>query len=284
MSPSSDIPFTFGVSEFTTWPLTFEEDVNLYSKLGVDTIEVCEFKLDRDRIDEQLATIGRAGLKISSAQPSTRTLFPSVSQPEPRSIDERMARFRNTIRDFGPFAAGVPFVTNTGIPPSGNIQHLLEVAVRQYGALADYAQEHGASIALEPLNASIMNLESAIWTIEQALSLIEAVDRRNFGICMDFWNVWQNADVESWIRTCGDRIFVVQASDWRTPRSDQDRLIPGQGEIPTDALMKAVRDAGFEGAYSVEIFSGNVPDSLWKREPGEVIKESRDGLQRAWIA
>jgi len=43
-------PYRFGVSEFTTWPWSFEEEVERYAQLGVDTIEVCEFKLEEERL------------------------------------------------------------------------------------------------------------------------------------------------------------------------------------------------------------------------------------------
>jgi sugar phosphate isomerase/epimerase len=173
-------------------------------------------------------------------------------------------------------------VTNTGIPPNGNIQHVLDTAVTEYRGLADFAQEHGARIALEPLNASIMNVESAIWTLGQAMRLVTAVDRENFGICLDTWNIWQNAAIEDEIAACGERIFVVQVSDWRTPRSFQDRLIVGAGEIPFPALLRAIHGSGFRGPYSVEIFSSGVPDPLWEADLARVITDSREGLERAW--
>jgi sugar phosphate isomerase/epimerase len=115
-------------------------------------------------------------------------------------------------------------------------------------------------VAFEPLNAAIMNVESAIWTLEQGLRLVEQVDRPSFGLCVDLWNIWQNAAVEEAIRACGDRIFVVQVSDWRTPRSFQDRLIVGQGAILLPPLLRAVHESGYRGPYVVEIFSGDVPD------------------------
>ena len=283
ISPISSPPtYQFGVSEFTTWPWSFEQDVERYARLGVDTIEVCEFKLDDTHLGEQLALIGRHNLAISSVQPSIRTLFPSQSQPEPRNVPDRMARFRRTIELFGELATGVPFVTNTGIPPNGNIQEVLDTAVREYRALADFADERGARVALEPLNASIMNVESAIWTLEQGMGIVEAVDRPNFGICLDVWNIWQNADIVEAIRATGDRIFVVQLSDWRTPRSYQDRLIVGQGEIPLPPLLRTIHESGYRGSYVVEIFSGGVPDSLWQGDLEQVIADSRDGLDRAW--
>jgi sugar phosphate isomerase/epimerase len=274
--------YAFGVSEFTTWPWTFEEDVDHYAALGVDAIEVCEFKLDASRVREQLSMAVERGLTISSVQPAVRTLFPSRSQPEPISVSERMALFRRTIERCGPHATKVPFVTNTGVPPNGNIEEVLDTAASEYRMVADAAEEHGARVALEPLNASIMNVESAIWTLRQGMRVVEAVDRHNFGICLDYWNIWQNDGIEQAIRDCGDRIFVVQCSDWRTPRSFQDRVVPGEGDIPLASLLQATIDAGYQAPYVVEIFSGDVCDSLWAGDLERVITDSRAGLDRAW--
>lgn len=279
---SSEPSYRYGVSEFTTWPWSFEQDVEGYARLGVDAIEVCEFKLNDGHIADQLSLIGRHGLDISSVQPSVRTLFPSQSQPEPKSIPERMQRYRQTIERFGELAGGTPFVTNTGNPPNGNIQEVLDTAAREYRSLAEFAAQHGARIALEPLNASICNVETAIWTLEQGMRVVEAVNRENFGICLDAWNIWQNAHLEDAIQACGDRIFVVQLSDWRTPRSYQDRLIVGQGEIPLAPMLRAIHRTGYQGPYVVELFSGDVPNSLWQGDLNRVIEESREGLNRAW--
>lgn len=277
-----DPSYQFSVSEFTTQPWSFEQDVEEYVRLGVDAMEVCEIKLDSARIGEQLGLITAHGLSISSVQPEIRTLFPSRSQPKPLRVSDRMARFRATIESFGGAASGLPFITNTGIPPNGNVQQVLDTARDEYRALADYAAGYGARVALEPLNASIANVETAIWTVEQAMRVIECVDRENFGLCLDFWNIWQNARIEEAIRNAGDRIFVVQVSDWRTPRSYEDRLIVGQGQIPFPPLLRAVRDSGCRGPYELEIFSNDVPDSLWEGDLRTVILESRQGLDRAW--
>jgi sugar phosphate isomerase/epimerase len=276
------LPFRFGVSQFTTWPWSFEQDVENYARLGVDSIEVCESKLDDDRAADQLSLIGQRGLEISSVQPAVRTLFPSQMQPEPENPPERMARFRRAIERISRFARGAPFVSNTGPPPNGNVRDVFDVAVREYRELADFAQEQGVSVALEPLDAVLMNVETAIWTLDQTMQIVTAVDRANFGVCVDTWNVWQNADVTGAIKACGDRIFVVQVSDWRTPRSYADRHIIGQGEIPIPTLIRAIHESGYRGAYTLEIFSQDVPNSLWDADLSRVIRENRAGLEEAW--
>ena len=276
--------YRFGVSEFTTAPWTFEQDLEYYAQQGVEAIEVCEFKLDERRRDEQLALIAPHGLMISSVQPNVRTLFPSQSQPEPRDPRERMALFYQTIQRFGVLAKGVPVVTNTGRPPGGNIQQVSEVAVEVYRYLADEAARSGARIALEPLNPSIMNVETAIWTIQQAFQIVTQVQRENFGLCIDSWNVWQHADLYEAITACGDRIFVVQLRDWRIPRSFQDRLSIGHGEIPFPAFLRAIHVSGFRGPYVLEIFSAKVPDSLWEGDLKQLIRDNRTNLDAMWQA
>lgn len=275
-------PFRFGVSQFTTWPWSFEQDVDNYARLGVDAIEVCESKLDDERFSDQLALIEQRGLTIGSFQPAVRTLFPSQLMPEPEDLGERVALFCRTIERAGRFARGIPFVSNTGPPPNGNIQEVFDVATREYRTLADFAQDHGARVALEPLSAALMNIESAIWTVEQAMRIVAAVNRDNFGICVDIWNIWQNTNVVEEIEACGDRIFIAQVSDWRTPRSFADRHIVGRGEIPLPPLLRAIHETGYRGAYMLEILSQDVPDSLWDADLPEVIRNSRIGLEKAW--
>lgn len=275
--------FRFGVSQFTSMPWSFEEDVENYATLGVEVIEICEEKLAEGRTTEQLALVVESGLAIGSVQPEVRTLIPSKTRPEPKEPGERASRFRRTLERFGEFAGGVPFVCNTGPPPGGNVLEVMEVVTQEGRALADCAAEYGASIALEPLSPVLMNVESAIWTLEQAMRLVAAVDRPNFGLCLDVWNVWQNPDIVGQILACGEGILVVHVSDWRTPRSFEDRHVVGTGEIPLADLIRAIQKTGFQGAYTLEIFSRDVPDSLW--EPNglaEVITESRDGLKRAF--
>ena len=275
-------PFPVSISEFTTQPWTFEQDVACYAELGITMIEVCEEKLDDHRYKEQMAMLADSGLSISAVQPLVRTFGSSQMQPEPKDLHERVSRLRSSIERLSPFAHECPFIINTGAPEKGDMDAMVKTTVGELQNLAGFAADYGISLALEPLNASSMNSESAIWTIAQALEIIDAVDRDNIGLCLDFWNIWQNANVEEEIRRSADRIFVLQVSDWRTPKSSGDRLVPGDGVIPLGKLLHIVHETKYKGACSVEIFSQDVPDSLYKTDLNEVIRRSRKGLEDAW--
>ncbi|MGI4789358.1 MAG: sugar phosphate isomerase/epimerase family protein [Janthinobacterium lividum] len=275
----------FGVSEFTTWPWSFEQDIEHYARLGVDAIEICEFKLSSDAVqaEEQMSLVRAAGLVVSSVQPRLHSLFPDAPRPEPKAPDARMALLRESIVRFGRLAPGTTLVTITGAAPAGNFRDAFEVAVREYTALADFAAAQGIKIALEPLNPILMNADTFLCSLPEALRIVHAVSRPNFGIWVDVWHVWQDAAAAEHIRACGDRIFGVHINDWHTPRCFGDRAVIGQGEIDLPPLLRAIHAAGYRGACTLELFSEDwLPDSLWRSDLDAVIQESRNAFQAAW--
>ncbi|AQS87690.1 4-hydroxyphenylpyruvate dioxygenase [Neoasaia chiangmaiensis NBRC 101099] len=276
------LPFLFGMNEFTTQPWRFEEDVARYPALGVEAIEVCEAKLDPARLDAQMKSVIDSGMRISAVQPKIRTFFGSRMAPEPHETEARVAALRDSIGRLAPYAPGTVFVVNTGASPEGDMRRVMDETIRHLRALCPFAAEQGVSIALEPLNPTSLNIESAIWTVGQAMDIVDGVGHSAMGLCLDLWNVWQNADLEAQIRRAGQKITVLQVSDWRTPHSFTDRLVPGQGDIPLGRLLRTTYAAGFRGACTVEIFSSNVPDSLYDGDLARLIQDSRVGLQAAW--
>ena len=279
-----DHTFRFGVSEFTTMPWTFAQDLAAYARLGVDAIEVVEAKLDPARLAEQFAAIRAAGLDVSAVQPKVRTFFASRMTPEPAALADRVAALRSSIERIAPYVPGVTFITNTGAHPRGDLAEAMRVCAEQLGELGRVAADHGVKLSLEPLNPTSVNVESAIWTVDQALDVIEASGSDHVGLCLDYWNIWQNAGLKAAIARAGPRIYTVQLSDWRTPRSFADRIVPGDGAIPLAELIAATRSAGYSGAWVVEIFSMDVADSLYDGDLDAVIAHSRQATLDAWSA
>lgn len=179
------MPFAFGVNGFTAMPWTFEQDVERYAELGVDVIEVCEAKLHGRRFAEQLALLADRGLAGGAVQPLVRAFFSSQMQPEPRGLDARAARLQQSIERIAPFVPGAAFVVNTGAPETGDVAGAVETTTGRLRDLAGLAPDRGVRIALEPLNATDMSLETTIWTVGQAVNIFDVVDRPNVGLCLD---------------------------------------------------------------------------------------------------
>ena len=276
--------YPFGVSQYTTKQWSFEEDIENYAALGVQAIEICEYKLDSNELRAQLALVTVKGLTVTSVQPSVHTVYPDSLFKTPADPKERMRLFRNAIETIGPYIpAGTPFVANTGVAPNGNMREAWDVTVRQMREICRVAAGYGMRIAMEPLNPVLMNENSFIWLIPQVLEMADEIGQENFGVCVDAWNDFHDPMVVEHLKQCGEKIFVVQVSDWHRPRTFADRAIVGRGKIDLPPLLRAIHDAGYRGAYTLEIFSDeSLLDSLWRAPADWVIQESRDGLDRAW--
>jgi sugar phosphate isomerase/epimerase len=272
----------FGISQFTTWPQTFEQDLRLYKDEGIPYIEVCEGKLDPKHPELQLERLKEMGLKVSSVQPRVHSLFPDPPRPEPKSPPERVARLKESIKLFGKYFPGTTLVTISGGAPNGDYALAYRTAAKEYKEVAKMAGDHGVRVALEPINAIHMNMDTFLCSIPHAMRVINDVDHPSFGLFVDVWHIWEDAGAVEQIKENGAKIFGVHIDDWKTPRAFGDRHLPGEGEIPLVKLLRAIRSTPYAGAYTLEIFSDlSLPDSLW-RDPAGTVRKGKAAFEKLW--
>ena len=274
---------SFGVSEFTTWPLAFEADLALYQECGVDAIELCEFKLaDGARGEDQFLELKDSGLRLASVQPRLHSLFPDAPRPEPVAPRERMTLLAATMSRIGKHFPGATLVSITGAAPRADFAGAYRTAVGEYGRLARVAADCGVRLAIEPLNPILMNADTFLCTLRQAARLVDEVDHPAFGLFVDVWHVWEDAEALAMIDQHGPKIFGVHVNDWNPPRAFGDRHLPGDGEIPLVSLLRAIHATGYDGAYTLEIFSEtHLEGSLWL-DPRRTVSEGRRQFHEIW--
>lgn len=272
----------FGVSQYTTGPQSFARDLALLRRLGIGHIELCESKLSTTNPHPQLRQVQAAGLDVSSVQPRYHSPFPNSLRAVPASPRDRMARLRQSVRLFASYFPGTTLVVNTGLAPGGDLATAWKVAIREFQAIASFAAAHGVRIGFEPLNPVYMNTDTFICSLAHAGRLIDAVDHDKFGLFLDVWHYWEDPAAAALIRRYRNKIFGVHISDWRTPRAFGDRRLPGQGEMPLADLLRTIRRCGYEGVYTLEIFSDRrLEDSLWAH-PARTVAAGRKSFTQLW--
>ncbi len=272
----------FGVSQYTTWPQTFAEDLALYQELGIGHIEVCEAKLRAANPLPQIRALQESGLQVASVQARYHSPFPNSLRKRPTAPRERMALLTDSVRLFGRHFPGTTLVVNTGLAPKGNLAAAYDIAVREFRRLAKVAGDCGVRLGLEPLHPIYMNTDTFITSLAQAGRIIDEVDHPAFGLFLDLWHVWEDESAVRRIGELGPRLFGVHLSDWGLPRAFADRLLPGTGEIPMLPLLEAVRATGYNGIYTLEIFSDpSLPNSLWA-DPRGTVERGRQAFVDIW--
>lgn len=122
-------------------------------------------------------------------------------------------------------------------------------AVSKLHQWGTYAQEQGVRLALEPLNRFENDL---INVVDQGLALLEAVDCTAVGLHLDTFHMHlEEKDSAAAIRRAGSRIYHVHACE-------NDRGIPGTGQVNWTAVAQALQDVNYDGAVVIESFTPEV--------------------------
>jgi sugar phosphate isomerase/epimerase len=141
-------------------------------------------------------------------------------------------------------------------PAALGAREVRRVTTEAIRAVADLGSPHGIRYYLEPV----------AWTplahLSDAVAAIEAAERDNVGLVLDFWHLWQcGTTPDELARLDPRRIFGVDFSDSLgvpgSPSPDQwsRRVWPGEGRIPLRAWSDAIRATGFDGWWDNELYS-----------------------------
>jgi sugar phosphate isomerase/epimerase len=270
----------FAISQITTLPASFEDDLGAYRDAGAEGIGIWEIKLRDGEETAQLEALRESGLASTAAVPAVPSIAP-LPIPGPDDPAERVEAYCAALRRLAPFEpTAVVLLTGPGTR---------EVVVDGLRAIAAEARTLGLTIALEPYS----RFEGEQWTIVNTLAegaelIDEAGVADSVGLLLDTWHLW-DSDLEADLEAYAHRIAGVHVCDVRDPtRSFADRLLPGEGVADIPRLLGLVDRAGWHGFYELEIFSDNGafglahPDSLWDVPPDELARRGRDAFLACW--
>ncbi len=283
----------FSVSEITTFPRTFAEDVETYAACGCEGMGVWEFKLPPDDDAASIARMRDAGLAATTCIAATFAVFPVPLEGGP---DDPAARTDELIASIRRFAAFDPVVilTVTGHPgPGADPAAARETVVTNLRRAARAAADHGLTLGVEPLHREVYADWSIIGSIPETIALMDEIDEPNVKLLYDVYHLWDTENVIADTVRYGHRIVPsVHVCDWRREtRSAYDRALPGDGIIDLPALLGALEAGGVADWFDLEIFSDDgtfsdtpLDDSLWRQDPAEVVRRGKAGFERAWAA
>jgi sugar phosphate isomerase/epimerase len=271
----------FSISQISTLPASFEDDLRAYRTAGAEGIGLWEIKLPADRDGEALAALAESGLVSTNAVPAVPSIGPLLL-PGPSEPSERVEAYRASLRRLAPFRpTAVVLLTGPGSR---------RTIVEGLRAIADEARALGLTIGLEPYEQESGDDWSIVSTIRAAVELIEEAETADaVGILFDLWHLWADPGLEDDLAAHGDRIVGVHVSDARAQsRSFADRVLPGDGVADVPRILGLLEAAGWDGFYDLEVFSddgtfGNdFPDSLWKLPPDELAQRGRESFLDCW--
>jgi D-psicose/D-tagatose/L-ribulose 3-epimerase len=121
--------------------------------------------------------------------------------------------------------------------------------------LADYAQQAGIGLGIEPMSRFRTHLVN---TPSQALQLVEMTGHEHLKIAIDTYHLATEVrDLPAEIRKVGSRLMALHACE-------NDRGVPGKGITPWKEIFEAVRETPAE-FVEFESYNTSLGDFGWRR-------------------
>jgi D-psicose/D-tagatose/L-ribulose 3-epimerase len=145
-----------------------------------------------------------------------------------------------------------PFLSAVGLLPGRRrTRDEWKRGVEGLQSLGDTLDAHGVTLAVEPLN----RFETfALNTAEDAAQLCDEVGHPRVGVLYDTFH----GHIEE--KGTGDAIRRIGRYLKHVHTCENDRGVPGSGQVHWDEVFRALDDVGYDGWLVIESFGQNVPE------------------------
>ena len=247
---------------------------------GFDGVEIPIFEGTPDdyrRLGELLDRIGLERTAVSAMGDPAMNLISPDQATRRRGIDY-MKWAIDCAEALGANTLSGPLHSTLGqFSGNGPTAAELKRSVSSQRAIGDHAGKHGVTIGLEALNRFECYLVN---TMDDLAAHIDAIGHPNIRAMYDtFHSNIEEADPIGAFTRNRDRIVHVHISE-------NDRGVPGRGNIPWAETFKALRENGYDGWLTIEAFGRALKDlaaatKVWRdfSETPEAVY--RDGWQAA---
>ena len=246
------------VSAMSSAQWSFDEDLHCYEKLGITQVGLSFDKILKsaggslDRVEQVAGRVCDRGLTV------TNMLGLGVfNLAAPESWPAQHERFLAAV-GVGAAVGAECLVALSGPAWPMSWEDAADALVEASQGFVAAARRSGVEVCLEHTNALRMDV-SFLHTLADTVDLAE---RMGLGVCMDVSACWNERRLGTTVTSASDRFRPVQISDWVVgTRCTPDRAVPGDGNIPLRRIMSQLLEAGYAGAFDLEVL-GPTADAI----------------------
>jgi 2-keto-myo-inositol isomerase len=266
--PSEPFGYSLNTSTIRGQKVPVEEEVKLAAKAGYNAIEPWIFELqDYTKRGHSLKDLGKlisdSGLKVESAIGFAQWVVNDDLERQ-KGLDEAKRDMEMVLAIGG---------TRIAAPPKG----ATDAPITDLGVIADRFRklaDLGTRIGVIP--------EAEVWGFSKTLSklgetILVAMESGHPQACVlpDVYHLYKGGSGFDGLKLIrGKAIGIFHVNDYpkgkdRSAIKDADRVFPGDGVAPLADVFRTLRDIGYRGMLSLELFN----PEYYKRDAFEVLKE-----------
>ncbi len=244
-------PMTFGMHQYTSAGAGYRGSLEGWARAGIRQVEPSSDLLDNFLKTATLATAKRVLTDLNLIAVSGVTGVFGLWEPNPK-FDANLESFRRRCEQFAHL--GAPLVYSPCVTQEKFIADDYKRGLDNIRRVASVAQEFKLKVAAEFVRNS-----TYMAALTTALRLKREAAHPNFGILFDCYHFWSGpSKMEDLDLIQPGEIIHVHVND--TPAMARElldlrtRVIPGDGVAPLAAILRRLRERGYAGPATVELF------------------------------
>lgn len=259
-------------------------DIRIARELGYQGLEIVGAKLTRF-LDAGF-TFGDVRRMLNGFPVAGLGYVQDIERDLPTEYDSLLSECEGVCSRAEQIGCGLVQLLTGPLDPAGSYrgfanrpwQELRKASAKNLAAIGDIGRSHNVSFYLEPLAFA------TLYRLEQAVEVIDAAERDNVGIVIDFWHLWaagnspdEVAKVDAkyirFVHVCDSLdAFGSRGNARQTGRS----VWTGAGNIPLKLWVDAVLATGYDGWWSPELLSPH----HWELDPWETARALKQQIER----
>jgi 2-keto-myo-inositol isomerase len=255
----------------TTMKATLPQDIAAASAAGFKGLEIWAAKMDAyletGSVEGLKALFDQAGL-----QPASINSIEFITFRPPEEYETIRARCQELCGLAHVLGCDKIVVVPSPTPEGVAWEGIRDESVRVLRELAQVAAPYGVQLAFEFLGFSWCSVR----TLDQCWQIVRGTDRPNVGLVIDTCHFHAGgSDLTTIDRVDPRKIHIFHINDIEERPldtiEDAHRLLPGEGVIPLDDILIRLKQIGFDGLCSIELFR----PEYWERDATELAVAAR---------
>ena len=240
------------VDSSSSYRLSLRDDLALWRELGVAHVGLIRPKLEDVGWATARELVTGAGLRVS-------TIFGATYRPlDADPAHGWRAADRAATREALEFAASIGAASVyvcSGSAASLRWEDAADAFCDFIAPCAEAARSAGVPLLLEPTSPLRADVSFVYWQRDA----MDIARRAGLQVVLDYQSCWMERGLDELVRKNIDLIGLVQLSDYVIGTLQAgDRAVPGDGVIPLERLLGVVLDAGYEGAFDLEVLGPRI--------------------------
>lgn len=204
-------------------------------------------------------------------------LFSLCAENEFHKMLEYTERLMNIGREIGcDMIIAVPSFLD--FPGAIKEDDIIRRTVGRLKILRKLAHQNSFKLGFEPLgppNNSVRKLDLAAKILQYA----EEDSLAKSGLIVDTFHFYVGENTLDDLKKVKDKLWLIHVNDVASKNlenvSDADRVMPGEGSFPLKDFAATLREIGYQGYVSVELFN----EDYWQKDFNEVSKKAYDSTR-----